>query len=66
MALCGAFGSALALTGAAFFTVQQSACDEPGMYVRYDSHVQLIGGCVDPDGLPTEPREEQDPSALSG
>ncbi|SFP37983.1 hypothetical protein SAMN05421810_102411 [Amycolatopsis arida] len=50
--------SALALTGAAFYTVEKAGCGDPGQYVRHDSHVELVGGCVDGAKLPhTDPRE---------
>lgn len=63
-ALFGAVGSAVALTGAAFFTVQHATCDDPGMYVRYDSHVELIRGCVDPAKVPEAPRPQQETGAV--
>ncbi|MGH3861401.1 hypothetical protein [Actinokineospora sp.] len=44
--------SAVALTGAAFFTVQQATCADPGSYIRHDDHVELVGGCVDPADVP--------------
>lgn len=37
--------SALALTGAAVYTVGKAGC-EPGQYVRHDHRVELVGGCV--------------------
>ncbi|PXY21220.1 hypothetical protein [Prauserella muralis] len=44
--------SALALTGAAVYTVGQVSCAEPGQYVRHDDHVELVGSCVDGSRLP--------------
>lgn len=38
--------SALALTGAAVYTVDQARC-EPGEYIRHADHVELTGSCVD-------------------
>lgn len=38
--------SALALTGAAVYTVHQTGCD-PGEYIQHADHVELVGGCVD-------------------
>ncbi|MGH3449216.1 MAG: hypothetical protein ACRDQW_00505 [Haloechinothrix sp.] len=52
--------SAMALTGAAFFTVAQAACGEPGSYIRHDTHVALLGGCVDPTDVPgSEPTHRE-------
>ncbi|NIJ10676.1 hypothetical protein FHU38_001020 [Saccharomonospora amisosensis] len=50
LSLLAGLTSALALTGAAVYTVGQAAC-EPGQYVRHDSHVELVGGCVDGEQL---------------
>lgn len=56
--------SAVALTGAAFFTVQLSGCGEPGSYIRHDNHVELVGGCVDPAEVPgVEHAPERAPGA---
>ncbi len=44
--------SAAALTGAAFFTVDSASCGSPAQYIRHDSHVELVGGCVDGASLP--------------
>ncbi|MEU0795155.1 hypothetical protein ABZ342_34260 [Amycolatopsis sp. NPDC005961] len=44
--------SAVALTGAAFFTVDSASCGSPAQYIRHDSHVELVGGCVDGATLP--------------
>ncbi|MQA64185.1 MAG: hypothetical protein GEU86_22640 [Actinophytocola sp.] len=58
-----AFVSAAALTGAAFFTVEQAACSDPGNYVRHDNHIELVGGCVDRADLPaTRPADRQKPA----
>src|SRR3989442_903947 len=43
--------SALALTGAAFYTVDRTTCGEPGQYVRHDNQIELVGGCVDSSEL---------------
>lgn len=43
--------SALALAGAAVFTVGQAAC-EPSQYIRHDNHIKLVGGCMDAEDLP--------------
>jgi hypothetical protein len=53
-------GSVAALTGAAFFTVNHASCPDPGNYVRHDSHVELIGGCVDPAKVPGARPAQQD------
>lgn len=45
--------SAVALTGAAFFTVEQATCGDPGTYIRHADHVELVGGCVDGSELPS-------------
>lgn len=50
--LLAAVVGAAALTGAAFFTVNQASCGDPATYVRTDGQVELIGGCVDPADLP--------------
>lgn len=57
--LVAAVTSALALTGAAFYTVQSATnCGQPGQYVRHDNQVELVGGCLDNSdlsGLPSAP-----------
>lgn len=57
--LVAAVTSALALTGAAFYTVQSaSSCGQPGQYVRHDNQFELVGGCLDDtdlSGLPPAP-----------
>lgn len=55
MPLLLGLASAVALTGAAFFTVHQAGCAQPGSYIRHDHHVELIGGCLDPAELPGKP-----------
>ncbi|WP_199432546.1 hypothetical protein [Qaidamihabitans albus] len=50
--LVAGVASALALTGAAFYTVEQATCADPGQYVRHDNHVELVGGCFDGADLP--------------
>jgi len=44
--------SAAALTGAAYITVDNASCGSPAQYIRHDSHVELVGGCVDGSKLP--------------
>ncbi|OXM67365.1 hypothetical protein [Amycolatopsis vastitatis] len=44
--------SAAALTGAAYLTVDSAGCGAPAQYIRHDSHVELVGGCVDGSSLP--------------
>ena len=44
--------SAAALTGAAYITVDSASCGSPAQYIRHDSHVELVGGCVDGSQLP--------------
>lgn len=44
--------SALALTGAAVYTVGQASCGDGGQYIRHDNHVELKGSCVDGSELP--------------
>ncbi|MFF5992438.1 hypothetical protein [Prauserella flavalba] len=51
--LLAGLASALALTGAAVYTVGQANCGDPGRYIRHDNHIELIGGCVDGSELPT-------------
>lgn len=43
--IVAAVTSALALTGAAFYTVDRAACGD-AQYIRHDDHVELVGGCV--------------------
>ncbi len=44
--------SAVALTGAAYFTVDSAGCATPAQYVRHDDGVELVGGCVRGSELP--------------
>ncbi|TVT50555.1 hypothetical protein ORV05_02295 [Amycolatopsis cynarae] len=44
--LVAAITSALALTGAAFYTVDRAGCADPAQYIRHDNHIELVGGCV--------------------
>ncbi|OXM73142.1 MULTISPECIES: hypothetical protein [Amycolatopsis] len=44
--------SALALTGAAVYTVDRAGCGDPAQYIRHDNYVELVGGCVDGSDLP--------------
>ncbi|MGA6168211.1 hypothetical protein [Amycolatopsis magusensis] len=55
--LIAGLASAIALTGAAFYTVDAAGCGDPGQYVRHDDHVELIGGCVDGTSLPHTPEK---------
>jgi hypothetical protein len=50
--LVAGIASAVALTGAAFYTVDQAGCGNPAQYIRHDNHVELVGGCVSGDELP--------------
>ncbi|MBK1785621.1 hypothetical protein [Prauserella cavernicola] len=50
--LLAGLASALALTGAAVYTVGQANCGDPGRYIRHDNHIELVGGCVDGSELP--------------
>lgn len=52
--LLGGIASAMALTGAAFYTVEQATCTDPGRYIRHDTHVELAGGCFDGAELPQD------------
>ncbi|TNC29603.1 hypothetical protein [Amycolatopsis alkalitolerans] len=45
--LVAAITSALALTGAAFYTVDRATCGDPAQYIRHDNRIELVGGCVD-------------------
>lgn len=49
--LVAALTSALALTGAAFYTVDRAGCGNPGQYVRQGNRIELVGGCVDASTL---------------
>lgn len=44
--------SAVALTGAAVYTVGEASCTDPARYIRHDSHIELVGGCLDGSELP--------------
>lgn len=50
--------SALALSGAAVYTVESVPCDDGGQYVRHAHSTELIGGCVDGNQLPNAPGED--------
>ncbi|WP_158842414.1 hypothetical protein [Saccharothrix deserti] len=56
--LVGAVATAVALTGAAFFTVAHAGCAETGRFVDRDGVVEFVGGCVDGQDLPAVPRVE--------
>lgn len=51
--------SALALSGAAVYTVEAMPCDDGGQYVRHAHSIELIGGCVGGDQLPNAPGKNQ-------
>ena len=46
--------AATALAGVAVFTVSNAGCADPGRYVQHGGHVELVGGCVDPQDLPRQ------------
>ncbi|MEV6897298.1 hypothetical protein [Amycolatopsis sp. NPDC051372] len=52
--------SAVALTGAAYFTVDAAGCGAHPQYIRHDNHVELVGGCIDGSELPAAPAEQQE------
>src|ERR1700754_1820615 len=52
--------SAVALTGAAYFTVDAAGCGGHPQYIRHDNHVELVGGCIDGSELPAGPAEQQE------
>ncbi|RKT52558.1 hypothetical protein [Saccharothrix australiensis] len=54
--LVGAVATAVALTGAAFFTVAHAGCAETGRFVERDGVVEFVGGCVDGRDLPAVPK----------
>ncbi|GAA1355588.1 hypothetical protein [Saccharothrix algeriensis] len=54
--LVGAVATAVALTGAAFFTVAHAGCSDTGRFVERDGAVEFVGGCVDGHELPAVPK----------
>lgn len=54
--LVGAVATAVALTGAAFFTVAHADCGDAGRFVERDGVVEFVGGCVDGRDLPAVPK----------
>ena len=54
LSLLVAIASALALTGAAFATVQQAGCEIPGHYVQHAGKIEFIGGCIAGSDLPEQ------------
>ncbi|WP_020664897.1 hypothetical protein [Amycolatopsis benzoatilytica] len=56
--------SAVALTGAAFATVEAAGCTGPAQYIRHDNHVELVGGCVDSTELPATTGHRQQSTVL--
>ncbi|HEX2130884.1 MAG TPA: hypothetical protein VHH15_04935 [Actinophytocola sp.] len=57
--LAGASLAAVALAGAAVYTVAQASCTDPGRYVRHDDGtVELVDSCLDPAHLPKPDRYE--------
>lgn len=52
VALVSSVAVSAALVVAAFLTVQQAGCSDPGHLVtRADGTVQLVGGCIAPGDL---------------
>jgi len=47
--------AAALLSGAAVYTVDRAACDDPGRYVRTGDTIELVGGCLEPGDLPVGP-----------
>jgi len=56
--LVGAVATAVALTGAAFFTVAHAGCQQGGRFEQRDGVVEFVGGCVDGSDLPAVPKIE--------
>ncbi|SHG54981.1 hypothetical protein [Streptoalloteichus hindustanus] len=56
--LVASLAAAVALAGAAVFTVARAGCADPGRYVSRDGVVELVGGCVDHGDLREVPRLE--------
>ncbi|SDG77816.1 hypothetical protein SAMN05216553_111193 [Lentzea fradiae] len=56
--LLAAVTTAVALTGAAFFTVAHAGCDEAGRFVRTGGSIEFVGGCVNGADLPAAPVTE--------
>ncbi|CCH28108.1 hypothetical protein ABZ816_05420 [Actinosynnema sp. NPDC047251] len=56
--LVAAVATAVALTGAAFFTVAHADdCADTGRFVQHtDGSFELVGGCVDGKDLPAVPK----------
>jgi hypothetical protein len=54
--LVGAVVTAVALTGAAFFTVAQAGCHDSGHFEQHNGTLQFVGGCVDGQQLPAVPK----------
>jgi hypothetical protein len=62
--LVAAITSAVALTGAAFYTVDRVGCADPAQYIRHDNHVELVGGCVNTAELPSVPASQSTPPSV--
>lgn len=58
LSLVAGLASALALTGAAVYTVEGVPCADGGQYVRHAGGVELVGGCVDGTQLPHGPAQD--------
>ncbi|MCP2258953.1 hypothetical protein LX15_002652 [Streptoalloteichus tenebrarius] len=56
--LVASLAAAVALAGAAVFTVARAGCADPGRYVSRDGVVELVGGCVEQGDLREVPRLE--------
>ena len=51
--LAGASLAAVALAGAAVYSVAQASCTDPGRYIRHDDGtVELVDSCLAPTHLP--------------
>ncbi|MBP2476360.1 hypothetical protein JOF53_005232 [Crossiella equi] len=59
--LVAAVSTAVALTGAAVFTVVRVGCQDPAEYKTHNGVVELIGGCVEKDDLPVGPPQTTAP-----
>lgn len=71
LSVVAGLASALALAGAAVYTVEGATCGDGGQYVRHASHVELVGGCVTGTDLPHKPAPNtesghQNPGTFAG
>ena len=53
---------AAVLTGTVVVAADSASCDEPGRYVRSDTGVSLVGGCLDRGDLPVGPATDPLPA----